>query len=243
MIKRLIILAALFVMMVSLPGCSSAGKKSESPSSSTVSQPKTTSVPQKDMTFKVSDQTVRTLGRTLKVGEGNCTFYDWTCSGFEFTFSGTAVRAELGTLTAYAMQEKNRPHVVVYVDENVVPTADFLITQETGEYILAENLTDGTHTMRVLKASANVYSGPFNAKSITITGSNPSIAPTEPRARRIEFIGDSITCGYGTKASVSSGNYLSSEEDGSIAYAYLTAQALQADANIISVSVNGVFCD
>ncbi|HHV50824.1 MAG TPA: SGNH/GDSL hydrolase family protein [Clostridiales bacterium] len=243
MIKRLIILVAVFVMMVSLPGCSSEGKKSESPSSSTVSEPKTTSAPHKDMTFEISDRTVRTLGRTLKVGEGNRTFYDWTCSGFEFTFTGTAVRAELGTLAAYAMQEKNRPHVVVYVDENVVPSADFLITQETGEYILAENLTDGTHTMRVLKASANVYSGPFYAKSVTVTGSNPSIVPTEPRARRIEFIGDSITCGYGTKASAPSGNYLSSEEDGSIAYAYLTAQALQADANIISVSGNGVYCD
>ncbi|HPU59195.1 MAG TPA: hypothetical protein PLG48_06775, partial [Candidatus Avimonas sp.] len=113
MIKRLIILVAVFVMMVSLPGCSSEGKKSESPSSSTVSEPKTTSAPHKDMTFEISDRTVRTLGRTLKVGEGNRTFYDWTCSGFEFTFTGTAVRAELGTLAAYAMQEKNRPHVVV----------------------------------------------------------------------------------------------------------------------------------
>ena len=138
MIKRLIILAALFVMMVSLPGCSSAGKKSESPSSSTVSQPKTTSVPQKDMTFKVSDQTVRTLGMTLKVGEGNCTFYDWTCSGFEFTFSNGGAR-ELGTDGVCHAGEKP-PHVVVYVDENVVPTADFLITRKPVNIFLQKTL-------------------------------------------------------------------------------------------------------
>mgnify|MGYP000868604786 CR=1 FL=1 len=235
--------AVMTVLLFFLSGCSKQDEQSSSIPQTTAAVTTTTMAPQKQVPVEVSEKTVRLLGRNVIEQSTGRAYYDWTCSGIEFEFIGTGVSAKLGTMPVYAMMEKKRPHIVAFVDGSEAPSANFTLSQETDEYILAQGLPEGRHTMRVLKASAISYSGPFYADTLTITGSEPSVSPSQAKSRHIEFIGDSITCGYGIDAPSASGDYNSAEEYGTLAYAYLTAEALDADANILSNSGNGVYCD
>jgi hypothetical protein len=53
---------------------------------------------------------------------------------------------------------------------------------------------------------------------------------------RIEFYGDSITCGYGNIAPTSWEDFSTSTEDGMQTYAFLTAEALDAECTVLAKS-------
>ena len=65
------------------------------------------------------------------------------------------------------------------------------------------------------------------------------IKPARIRDRRLLFIGDSITAGYGVDGRTDSA-FTTADEDVTKAYAYRTAEALRAEAQIIAFSGNGV---
>ena len=66
------------------------------------------------------------------------------------------------------------------------------------------------------------------------------LPPPQNSRRRMLFIGDSITCGYGTDSVAEEDVFLTAEEDVTHAYAYLTAQHFGADYQIISISGMGI---
>lgn len=68
-----------------------------------------------------------------------------------------------------------------------------------------------------------------------------SLRPAPAKAHRIEFVGDSITCGYGTDDDDLSHTFSTATEDVTKAYAYRTAQALDADYSMVSYSGYGVY--
>ena len=66
------------------------------------------------------------------------------------------------------------------------------------------------------------------------------IQPLPPKAHSIEFIGDSITCGYGTDDFDLTHSFSTQTEDVTKAYAYKTAQLLDADYSMFSCSGYGI---
>lgn len=56
----------------------------------------------------------------------------------------------------------------------------------------------------------------------------------------IEFVGDSITCGYGVDAKDQNENFKTLTENFSKTYAYLAAQALDADYSVVAFSGHGI---
>lgn len=175
---------------------------------------------------------VRILGRCLTSDEG--LYLSWTCSGVEFTFTGTEARACIGLSS-----DADAPVLMgVFVDEEEECTSAFLLESTDEEVVLAEALEDEEHTLRLLKLSEARH-GNVVLKSLWTDGGD--IAPTEQKERLIEFVGDSITCGYGTLASEPDAPFLVEEEDGSLTYAYLLAQYLDADFRFVSTSGIGVY--
>ena len=71
--------------------------------------------------------------------------------------------------------------------------------------------------------------------------------PTEEKPLKIEFVGDSITCGYGIEGKLAEDAFFkTSQQNPWNAYAALTARALNADFNLVSWSGIGViscYCD
>ena len=75
------------------------------------------------------------------------------------------------------------------------------------------------------------------AQSLTFTGELQTVPAAE---RRIEFIGDSLTCGLGSEDSGGTIQDRCKTEDGANTYAALTARAVGADYQVVSVSGWGV---
>ena len=66
------------------------------------------------------------------------------------------------------------------------------------------------------------------------------IEPIPARPVKIEFIGDSITCGYGVEGKDPEAPFTTEAENAAKAYAFLTAEALDADAMLTSFSGYGI---
>jgi lysophospholipase L1-like esterase len=67
-----------------------------------------------------------------------------------------------------------------------------------------------------------------------------TISPSLEKDLLIEFIGDSITCGYGVDDEVKENHFQTSTEDATRAYAYKTAEKLGADYSLVSYSGYGI---
>lgn len=99
------------------------------------------------------------------------------------------------------------------------------------EYVAATGLGSGIHTARIVKASSPQY-GVVCIDDITTDGSFLT-AKAKPELK-IEFIGDSITAGFGSVGSNPDDGTIENS-DCSKSYAYLTAQALNADYDVVAL--------
>ncbi len=76
-------------------------------------------------------------------------------------------------------------------------------------------------------------------QEITVDAAD-GIKPAPPKLHTIEFIGDSITCGYGVDDEHELHSFSTATEDVTKAYAFLAAQQLQADYSLVSYSGYGI---
>lgn len=114
----------------------------------------------------------------------------------------------------------------------------FAATAETTELVIADFDTAKVRNVRLLKQTEPQFSL-CTLKSVTLTG-ELNAAPA-PKPLYIEFLGDSITCGYGNLGKPGArepGHQI--WHDGTRSFAALTALALDADCSLISCSGIGV---
>lgn len=180
--------------------------------------------------YKPSAEYVKVLGRTFSDEKGLLLSYSG--SGIEFYCEG--VYAEL-TLSPFSqgMSEDRAPRYAVSVDGKTV--SDEVLTQEK---TLRINVLQEGSVVRLVKLSEAMYSS-FYVDSVALYG-RKDIQPTEKKDLSIEFIGDSMTCGYGIDAG-SVGYFKTSTENFAKTYAYLTAENLGADYSAICYSGYGVY--
>lgn len=182
---------------------------------------------------------VTTYGRTILNEEESRELF-WTNSGFSFKFTGTGATA---TISATSIADGDYGYLNVYVDGALVPTKTIRVTsKENAEYVLAEGLEKGTHTIEVRKRNEAIF-----GDSATITIASLEVAGgkfVEPKAvsdYTIEVIGDSITSGYGNMVTDKNASFTTDTEEGTMTYAVLAAKQLGADVSILSRSGIG-FC-
>ena len=145
---------------------------------------------------------------------------DNVSSGIEVAFFSDSLTVDV-TVT-------NDVYVHVYVDGDT--TGEFKkLTQ--GTFTLAENLGEGIHTVRMLKASE----GDRGKFTVNAFHADEFLRIPEKSDLKMEFIGDSITAGYGNLAAPGS-TWSVENSDGCASYAALTAQQLNADFSVIALS-------
>lgn len=106
---------------------------------------------------------------------------------------------------------------------------------------LADSLAAGAHSLRVTYAIEGYEKHP-EFRGFVIAGDNRKLLPAPKRPElKIEFIGNSITCGYGTEADSGEVHFSYETQNHTLSYAYLTARALDADFNIVARSGIGVY--
>lgn len=182
----------------------------------------------------VFGERVTFFGRTLFDRHENAIFFNWTGAGFELTFHGTKVAAVLdGRTDFYPTEGTNIPWLAVFMDGARTPSRIFDVPEGARSYTIFESPTPETHTIRVVKRSEN-SKGRVSIRSLSIAG---DLLPTPARARRprLEFIGDSITCGFGNETD-ETGMFKTALENGFLAYGAVAAELLDAEYHSICIS-------
>ena len=152
----------------------------------------------------------------------------WTNTGIEFQFEGTEIWAEMSS--ACVEEISDEALVGIFVDDMAIVYQTVIVTGKSKQYLLASELSDEPHTVRISKLSEYRDSEVY-IKSIGIKGSG--MKKTSGKEKIILFVGDSITAGYGVMAETEDSPYTVSEEDGSKTYAYIVANNLQYEARFV----------
>jgi lysophospholipase L1-like esterase len=186
-----------------------------------------------------NENTARLLGRTFYDSESGIVYFNWTCSGFEFQFTGAKVEGELISSAEHAGNVNEQAWVAVFINDGDEPVKRFALDNIKGWYTLFEAEKPDTYKVKVLKIT-EAQNGRAGVTRLKIQG-NLHTELIVPKQHKIEFIGDSITCGYGNEAEKPEDGFKTYQENGWDAFAAKTARKLKADFNCISSSGIGIY--
>lgn len=191
--------------------------------------------------YPYNDSKITFFGRTYEDTNDQLTYFNWTCSGFEFQFEGTKLDADLHTILVEEDGQTLYPWIAVFVDDFDKPYKMIELNQENGTYTLFDDKEPGTHNIRIVKRTEALHSK-TGLSTLTAYGNNAKISPlTSWRNHTIEFIGDSITCGYGNESNNPEDGFQTPQENGWETFAAKTARKLNANFNCVSISGIGVY--
>jgi hypothetical protein len=186
----------------------------------------------KPKTYAITSATegVRVFG-VRNLASDNSLNLTWSCSGVEF-----AVRLDSGSVKFNFVLSK--PCLFrVWVDGEEYKQGDSpLVEVSTLGIMNLSGLSAGEHTIKLLKVTDPTRCPNAELKSVIFAGELITDREVKDKELYIEFIGDSITSGYGTLNIDYPNDGTYTAMDGTLAYAYLLAKALDADYSMTSLS-------
>lgn len=178
------------------------------------------------LVLKSKDAHIRYTGRINQTDEA-AEFY-WTGTSAAINFSGTGVSVLL-------QDERGDNYFTVIVDGVVTNAIHLDNTKRT--YTLAEGLPNGAHSVEIFKRSEWEMGKTIFYQFILDKGASV-LAPSPTRKRKIEFFGDSITCGYADEDTTGQDRGSAPYENGYISYAAITAR--HYDASYVCTAKSGI---
>ena len=172
-----------------------------------------------------TDSAVLWVGRTAVTPEG----------AVKFNYPGVTARLRFEGPTLGMLTSPGSGYFVVEVDEQ--PARKVFYGPADSFQLLAEGLGDGPHEARITYAVEGYEYKPEIREFVV----DRLLEAPEPGKLKIEFIGNSITCGYGTEADGADKHFTYDTENHLLTYAHLTAMALGADAQIVARSGIGAY--
>ncbi len=163
--------------------------------------------------------------------------FDWTNSGVLFRFRGKKATFRFDVP---ALNQRLFLHIIVDGRWSRACVC------EGSTEIVAEALDEGEHKVHCVRITEVLDSVPLVMRDITLEGDIVGLLPKPILPdRRLEFIGDSITCGFGLLTEGTGSGYKTDEQDGAHTYAAQTAAYLMSQANFVCISGRGVVrnCD
>lgn len=191
-----------------------------------------------------TDSNIYFSGRTQVSSNGAAVVYDWPGVQFEFWVSGAK--------TIYLIFEELMPTVFYGQDSaswlNIILDGTLVnvitLTSSNNTYEAINGITDNNvHHVLITKRTEPLV-GIVSFQGIILSGGSLQ-APPAPLTRKIEFIGDSITCGFGNQG-IAGCNFSPPTENNYYTYESLIAQAVQAQLFVEAWSGKGVIrncCD
>lgn len=191
---------------------------------------------------ELSDRLI-THGRTFVDLQEDILYFNWSCAAVEFTFRGTHLNVSLRSGCGYefeglpgdpnAPKRATWPYLAVFLDDIPQPLRRFEIASPNETWLLYQSREAETHRIRIMKLTENNKTF-LGIAAFTAEG---EFLPTErPKKKRLEIVGDSITCGYGNLIKDPARHFYSVDEDGYLAYGPIAARALDFDWSCVSVS-------
>lgn len=235
--KSLTILSILsLAFLLAVTSCASTAQPGSADNSSATENSDSVEivVPEKLKDFDLTTDNVKLLGRTI-IEKGQILMC-YSSTGAEFNVNAKYLEVTFGGDSGVSSNTDNAARVVVFVNgERLV---DEMLTQRSSTFTVFNKSEPVEALVQVIKVSecANSLA---SIQAIT-TDSEGLITPAPARDLKIEFIGDSITCGYGVDDLDRNHHFKTSTEDNTKTYAYKTAAALNADYSMVSLSGWGI---
>jgi lysophospholipase L1-like esterase len=114
------------------------------------------------------------------------------------------------------------------------------LVAKDGKNVLAEGLASGEHTVELYRRTE---ASEGESRILGFDWGAGELLPPAPVTRRLEFVGDSITCGYGVEGPNMSCTYSPETENHYLTYAALAARSLKAELSTVAWSGKGVVCN
>lgn len=181
-------------------------------------------------------------------------YFDYSASGFCFVMKGRSAEAVILS-DADSWNEANKGVLGVFITEGndtsiqaipEEPTMRVILNARENRIKLFEADVEKTVCIRVMKFSEAAFGyaglksleidGELQVAEVVSTGSTTDVK----RPLKLEFIGDSITCGYGIEGVWEKDTFTTQQERPDKAYAFLTAKALGAEVQLCSWSGIGL---
>ncbi len=153
--------------------------------------------------------------------------FSWPATRIDWRFEGTSAKVRLLDGSG------GHVHFTVAVDGK---TSRLELRPGDVTYVLAHDLSRGVHDVMLFRDSEALW-GETQLLGFDVDG--PLLAPPVP-PRKLMFVGDSITCGYGTEGKGPHCGFLSSEENAWVAWGSVAARALDADVVLLAFSGGGM---
>ena len=156
-----------------------------------------------------------------------------------FTYPGTQINARF-TGTSLKLWAKPRSGFFMAQIDDAEPFKVSFMGERDSVVTIATALPQGCHTLRLMYVIEGYDLKPDFRGFVLDSGAQLLPPPALPE-RTIEFIGNSITCGYGNEAIVPSDHFEYETENHYLTYAQLTCRALGARAHVVARSGIGVY--
>lgn len=177
----------------------------------------------------------------------NVRYFDYSASGFCFVMKGKHAEAEILS-DSKDWEEENKAVLGVFVTEGTdtsiasipeEPSQRITLREQRNRIVLFDSDVEKTVCVRLMKFSeaAFAYAG---LNKLEIEGELVSPKTGSENQLKLEFIGDSITCGYGVEGLWEKDTFTTRQERPDKAYAFLTAKALGAQVQLCSWSGIGL---
>lgn len=152
---------------------------------------------------------------------------EWPACTVRLRFAGTALNIALAGPKEHAFQ--------VVVDGK--PAGVVTIAPGQALYEVASGLPAGEHLVELCKRT-ECWGGPVQVRGLQLSAGAELLDPPA-FARRVEFIGDSITCGYGNEAADQHEKFSFRTENAWLAWGAVAARAL--DAEYACQAISGIW--
>ncbi len=143
-----------------------------------------------------------------------------------FMYSGCSIKTIFtGTSVELLLKDDSlRNFFTVIIDDSL-----FVIEANRSDstYRLAENLEKGKHTLEIIRRS-EWHGGNTSFLGLRLDPKSKVQKPAQ-NERRMEFIGDSYTCGYGNEGKSQTENFKYSTENNYMSFGAITARNVNAD--------------
>ncbi len=187
--------------------------------------------------FPATEDNTRYIGRNFY--DGDTLWLVQSGSAAEFNVCGTSASVVLCSDEYMHSEPDMRPRYAILVDGEVV--RDSFVSREPERVTVFSGTEPRSATVRIIHLSEANY-GAIGVSGIEAdTYSDDAVSPTNKKDVSIEFIGDSITCGYGVEAASQYEPFKTATENFMKSYAYLAAEKLSADYSAVSYSGHGIY--
>jgi len=154
-----------------------------------------------------------------------------------FDWPGVSITAVFeGRYCGIALEDGNNDYNVFIDGElfTVISTKRTILQYEN-----VSGLKNGTHTLLLTKRTEG-YFGIGEFKGLYLEKGKKLLPPPETHDLNIEFIGDSITCGYGNEGESVTCASLREYQNNYLAYCAVASRELNANYSVIAISGRGV---